>query len=571
MLPNWHISFGGDIFNSLKKTSILTDESVPENINNQLSNLKPTAGMYPNIEIGQNKKEQDFVVKLSNICKSLETIEFTRARLTSYERGLRPPQRAMEILSEESNVSKIVPYLPAVYKFLKKSDEGVEKANKLLQKTLNILVTNGIVNEEFVQLELTKYTPDQVKAFGLKDLEVPLFKNLTICNYDYNLSGRLVILPEKTSVMGAFVSQLSLLRAYVTGVLDFNPLYREDFLFRMLLNQKTLVLTLFFTELESVLCQRDKFSLKEYFTSDASVFDKEEVDMAIEVARDILKKEMMKITKNIKKQALEGKSIDKIWESIGKSKYGEVLLTANPQEREEVELQEFNEVFERVQKAIGRNLDSNRFVSYGSAREGGSRTAENELSNSICSVSEINSDARAEIKSLYVLNNAKFNFKVIHMLSEMAGSMEYDEKFFNIIDQRVKAVKIKPYESYIKALFHKYFTETKINNDYSFSYSADRAAREGYTDSKALDKACELCFLLHLNKILKDSNIGVLLEPNQDGLQQDIPIKLSPDYIKYLIIDVQINSPISLNERLAHVFNKTKFLKSIRSLKRVIV
>jgi len=565
MIPNWHISSVIYVFDSLKKTSILTDESVPENINNQLSTVIRTRHMY-DIEIGQNKKEQDFVVKLSNICKSLETIKYTRARLTS----LKPPQRVLEILSEESNVSKIEPYLPAVYKFLKKSDEGVEKANKLLQKTLNILVTNEIVNEEFVQLELTKYTPDQVKAFGLKDLEVPLFKNLTICNYDYNLSGRLVILPEKTSVMGAFVSQFSLLRAYVTGVFDF-PLFREDFLFRMLLDQETLVLTLFFTELESVLCQRDKFSLKEYFTSDASVFDKEEVDRAIEVARDILKKEMMKITKNIKKQALEGKSIDKIWESIGKSKYGEVLLTANPQEREEVELQEFNEVFERIQKAIGRNLDSNRFVSYGSAREGGSRTAENELSNSICSVSEINSDARAEIKSLYVLNNAKFNFKVIHMLSEMAGSMEYDEKFFNIIDQRVKTVKIKAYESHIKVLFYDYFTETNINNDNSFSYSADRAAREGYTDSKALDKSCELCFLLHLNKILKDSNIGVLLEPNQYCLQQDIPIKLSPDYIKYLIIDVQIDSPISLNERLAHVFNKTKFLKSIRSLKRVIV
>jgi len=577
VIPNWSTPFVKILFDALKKTSILTDGSVPENINNQLSNLKPTEGMYPNIEIGQNKKEQDFVVKLSNICKSLETIEFTRARLTSYERGLGPAQRAMEILSEESSFNKIAPYLPSVYKFLKKSDEGIEKANKLIQKTLNILVTNGIVNQEFVQLELTKYTHYEVKTmYPLrsvgKDLEVLLFKNLTLYMYGKDL----IVVPEKnaiTSFSRIDVSKFSLLFAYVTGVFDLRQMYEEDkryleryefldqvlkeFSIPLYLDRDSVALDLFFTELESVLCQRGKFSLKEYFTSDADAFDEEEVEIAIKLARDILKKEMMKITKNIKKQELESKSIDKIWESIGKSKYGEILLTATPlKPLYEVGV---NEIYERVQKAIGRDLDGNRFVSYGKAREGGSGTEENELSNSICSVSEIDSNVRREIDSLreHMYNH----HRLIHKLSEMAESVEYDKNFFNIIDQRVKTAKIKRYESIIHVDFDIYnMIEAKVG-----AHRVISTKNNSY--EKSLDRLCQLCFTLALAEMLKQFSIGLILSIDPwDYLSEDKQLKLSPECTKYLIIDLQIILHVSFDKRFADVFNKTKLLKSIRSL-----
>jgi len=559
VIPNWSTPFVKILFDALKKTSILTDGSVPENINNQLSNLKPTAGMYPNIEIGQNKKEQDFVVKLSNICKSLETIEFTKARLTSYERGLRPPQRAKEILSEESNLNKIAPYLPSVYKFLKKSDDGIEKANKLIQKTLNILVTNGIVNQEFVQLELTKYTFYEIKniypSVG-KDIEVPLFKNLTLYMYGKDL----IAVSEKNEISSISVSKFTLLFAYVTGVFDLKQTYNEEFSFPLFLDFDRVGLALFFTELESVLCQRGKFSLKEYFTSDADAFDVEEVEIAIKLARDILKKEMSKIIKNIKKQALEGKSIDKIWESIGKSKYGEILLTATPLKplylQEEQEKHEVRVKYEIVQKAIGRDLDGNRFVSYGKAREGGSGTEENELSNSICSVSEIDSNVRREID--FLREYMSKNHRLIHKLSEMAESVEYDENFFNIIDQRVKTAKIKRYESIIHVDFYHGMATVGGYRVSNFPFVPNY--------SNVLDKLYQLSFTLALEEMLKQFSIGLMLSLHPFGLFLNKQLKLSPECMKYLIIDLQIISHTSWNKRFADVFNNTKLLKSIRSL-----
>jgi len=84
--------------------------------------------------------------------------------------------------------------------------------------------------------------------------------------------------------------------------------------------------------------------------------------------------------------------------------------------------------------------------------------------------------------------------------------------------------------------------------------------------SDVLDELYQLSFTLALEEMLKQFSIGLMLSLHPFGLFLNKQLKLSPECMKYLIIDLQIISHTSLNKRFADVFNKTKLLKSIRSL-----